>query len=200
MSTAPVPATPSVAPASPDHTGMGAIPYPGGVTFRVWSMFADSVSVVGEFNNWSSTATPMRRDGTSNYWSVDVPGAKVGQAYKFFLPYGAKPERDPYRMDPYARSIRPDATNVMNAIVAGRDTAYDGGTYNTPPWNEAVIYELHIPTFNATTGSPGTFDTAMMRLPELLRHLEDEVAQKKQSRERRVLLVRDVQGASQSGG
>jgi 1,4-alpha-glucan branching enzyme len=120
MSTALVPAAPSVAPASPDHTGMGAIPYSGGVTFRAWSMFADSVSVVGDFNKWSTTATPLARDGTSNYWSVDVPGAAVGQAYKFFLPYAGRPDRDPYRMDPYARSIKPDIKNVMNAIVACR--------------------------------------------------------------------------------
>lgn len=84
-----------------------------------------------------------------------------------YTPYAGRPERDPYRMDPYAGSIKPDAQNVMNAIVASSDTAYDGGLYTTPRWNEAVIYELHIPTFNATTGSPGTFDTAMMRLPEL---------------------------------
>jgi 1,4-alpha-glucan branching enzyme len=92
----------------------GCHSFPGGVTFRVWSMFADSASVVGDFNNWSTVATPMARDGASNYWSVDVPGAAVGQAYKFFLPYASK---------------------------AGR----------------------------ATAGSPGTFDTAMVRLPELSR-------------------------------
>ena len=173
MSAASVPAIPSVAPASAEHTGMGAIPYPGGVTFRVWSIFADSVSVVGDFNGWSPTETPLARDGTSNYWSVDVPGATVGQAYKFFLPYAAKPGRSPYRMDPYAGSVITDTSGNMNAVVASRDTAYQGSSYNTPPWNEAVIYELHIPTFNATPalpgipGSAGTFDTAMVRLPEL---------------------------------
>jgi 1,4-alpha-glucan branching enzyme len=167
MSSASVPTIPSIAPASTQHTGMGAIPYSGGVTFRVWSMFADSVSVVGDFNNWSTTATPLARDGASNYWSVDVPAAAVGQRYKFFLPYAAKAGRNAFRMDPYARSIKADANNVMNAIIAGTDTPYDGGTYSTPPWNEAVIYELHIPTFNATPGSSGTFDTAMVRLPEL---------------------------------
>jgi 1,4-alpha-glucan branching enzyme len=168
MSTAPVPAVPSVAPAAAQHKGMGAIPYAGGVTFRVWSVFADSVSVVGDFNSWSTAATPLARDGTSNYWSVDVPGAAVGQTYKFFLPYAGKPGRDAYRMDPYARSIKPDAKGVMNAVVASSDTAYEVSSYSTPPWNEAVLYELHIPTFNATAASPGTFDTAMMRLPELV--------------------------------
>ncbi len=169
MSAAPVPAFPAVAPASSQRAGMGAIPYQGGVTFRVWSMFADSVSVVGEFNNWSPTATPLARDGTSNYWSVDVPGAKVGQAYKFYVPNAASPGHNPYRMDPYARSVEADDGNILNAIVASTDTAYDGGSYSTPPWNEAVIYELHIPTFNAAPAPapPGTFDSAMVRLPEL---------------------------------
>jgi 1,4-alpha-glucan branching enzyme len=146
MSVAPVPPISSLAPASPDHKGMGAIPYAGGVTFRVWSIFADSVYVAGDFNGWSTTATPLARDGTSNYWSVDVPGAAAGQAYKFFVPHAANPSHEPYRMDPYASSIAPDASGNMNAIVASRDTAYDGGSYSTPPWNEAVIYELHIST------------------------------------------------------
>jgi 1,4-alpha-glucan branching enzyme len=164
----PAAVAPSVAPALAQYTGMGAIPYVGGVTFRVWSMFADAVFVAGDFNGWSATATPLARDGTSNYWSVDVPGAAVGQAYKFVLPYAAKPGRNAFRMDPYARSIKPDANGVLNSIVASTDTPYEGGTYSTPLWNEAVLYELHIPTFNATAGSPGTFDTAMVRLPDLV--------------------------------
>jgi 1,4-alpha-glucan branching enzyme len=172
MGAAPFPIPPipaSIAPAAPGHTGMGAIPYAGGVTFRVWSIFADSVSVAGDFNNWSTVSTPLARDGTSNYWSVDVPGATVGQAYKFVLPYAANPGRDIYRMDPYVRSLAPDASGNMNAIVASADGVYEGGTYSTPAWNEAVLYELHIPTFNASPlpAPPGTFDSAMVRLPEL---------------------------------
>ena len=168
MSDAPTRAAAFAAPAAREHTGMGAIPYEGGVTFRVWSMFADSVSVVGDFNDWSPSATPMAREGTSNYWSVDVPGALAGQAYKFYLPNASKPGRDPHRMDPYVSAVKTDAQGNMNGVVAARDQAYNAGSYSTPPWNEAVIYELHIPTFNAADGSAGTFDTAMMRLPELV--------------------------------
>lgn len=36
-----------------------------------------------------------------------------------------------------------------------------------PAWNELVIYELHIGTFNAKDGHVGTFDTAIERLPHL---------------------------------
>jgi 1,4-alpha-glucan branching enzyme len=167
MGAIPVPAVPSVAPAAAQHTGMGAILYAGGVTFRVWSMFADSVWVVGDFNNWSTTASPLARDGTSNYWSVDIPGAAVGQMYKFYLPHNATPGRNSYRMDPYVRSVKTDAQGNMNGVIASNDTPYDAGSYTTPIWNQAVIYELHIPTFNATAMDPGTFDSAMIRLPEL---------------------------------
>ena len=157
-----------IAPANPAHTGMGAIPYSGVVTFRVWSMFADSVAVAGDFNGW--TSTPMERDAPGcNYWSVDVPGASVGQAYKFVLAHAATPGRDPYRMDPYASSLKPDGSGNVNAVVASVSVPYEGGAYTTPRWNEAVMYELHIPTFNSDPTRPpaGTFDTAMVRLPEL---------------------------------
>lgn len=163
-----VPAPPaSVAPADPAHTGMGAIAYDGGVTFRVWEMFGDSVSVVGDFNGWTPGATPLAQDGSSGYWSVDVPGATVGQGYKFYIPHAANPNNNPYRVDPYATSIQQSDGN-MNALVASQDTTYITGSYETPQWNQAVIYEMHIPTFSTQAdGSSGTFTSALARLPDL---------------------------------
>jgi 1,4-alpha-glucan branching enzyme len=124
--------------------------------------------VSGLFNSW--TSTPMAPDALgSDYWSVDVPGAAVGQPYKFVLPYAAKPGRLNDRMDPYATSLTPDGFGRMNAVIASTTVVYEGGTYSTPAWNEAVLYELHIPTFNSdpTLQAAGTFDSAMVRLPEL---------------------------------
>jgi 1,4-alpha-glucan branching enzyme len=39
--------------------GMGALPHPGGVAFRVWAPHANQVYVKGDFNDWSDTAHPM---------------------------------------------------------------------------------------------------------------------------------------------
>ena len=144
---------------------MGAIAYATGVTFRVWAKFAASVNVAGDFNGWSATASPLAPDGGSGYWSVDVAGAKAGDEYRFVMPNPADAANPLWHMDPYASSIKTDGAN-MNAVVAAKDTPYDPGSYSTPAWNQAVIYELHIPTFSGDAGA-GTFDTAMVRLPEL---------------------------------
>ncbi len=39
--------------------GMGAVPHASGTTFRVWAPFASSVSVAGDFNDWSDTRQPL---------------------------------------------------------------------------------------------------------------------------------------------
>ena len=49
------------------HAGMGAVPYDGGVAFRVWAPFASSVSVAGTFNGWHPTAKPMHLSGAGNW-------------------------------------------------------------------------------------------------------------------------------------
>ena len=157
----------SATPASPapsSQSGMGAIPYAGGVGFRVWAKFASSVSVVGDFNGWNPTANPMAPEGQSGYWSTDVPGATVGQGYKFYIPSNP----NAFRIDPYASSIRQASDGSIESLIASKDTAYDGGGFSTPSWNETVLYELHIPTFSTQPdGSRGTFESALTKLPDL---------------------------------
>jgi len=72
--------------------GMGALPYAGGTTFRVWAPFAKSVCVAGTFNSWHMTATLLTHEG-NGYWSADIPEARVGDQYKFVL-------TSPFRNDP----------------------------------------------------------------------------------------------------
>ncbi|HEV2576724.1 MAG TPA: alpha-amylase family glycosyl hydrolase [Acidobacteriaceae bacterium] len=160
-------ATAVPAPVSSTKSGMGSIPYAGGVTFRVWAKFASSVSVAGDFNSWSTTANPLAPDGTSGYWSVDVPGASVGDNYKFYIPGPG------LRVDPYAYSVFKDvaagATNLQllwKAKVSSQTVTYDTSTgFTMPNWNEIVIYELHIGTFTTpAAGGQGTLITALNKL------------------------------------
>lgn len=149
---------------------MGATPYQdnagAGVTFRVWAPFAQQVAVAGQFNNWSPSVNALYSEG-NGYWSVDVPGATVGQQYKFVV---FNPASNPlWRMDPYARSIIHDANRVLNGLIASSDEIYTASGYSTPAWNELVIYELHIGTFTEGGGidGRGSFASAITKLDYL---------------------------------
>lgn len=142
--------------------GMGAVPYDGGATFRVWAPFASDVSVAGSFNAWRPGAFPLARDG-AGYWSCDVPGVAVGDQYKFVLRNPDSPQPF-WKNDPYARAL---TNSVGNSILAETGAPARFAGYATPRWNEMVIYELHVGSFRFDPGSAngrGCFDTVIGEL------------------------------------
>jgi 1,4-alpha-glucan branching enzyme len=156
MPTAPRPST---------RHGVGAIPYAGGVTFRVWAPHADAVSVVGSFNDWDPARDPMAPENGGT-WSADVTAAADGDEYRFSIRSGG---RELSRIDPRARRL---TSSVGNGIVYGAD-GFDWGDdeFRTPDWNDLVIYELHVGTFTpGMQGRPGTLAGVQARL-EYLRKL-----------------------------
>jgi len=150
---------------TPEHKpGMGAIPYEGGVAFRVWAPHAQKLAVVGTFNDWNKDAHPMAKEADNGIWYVEVPGAKVGHEYRFHLttPFG-----EFSRIDPYAREV---TNSVGNAVV--HDPNFDWGDDNfpAPKWNELVVYELHVGTFNdehPEIDKPAQFDSIVRRFGHL---------------------------------
>jgi 1,4-alpha-glucan branching enzyme len=129
---------------------MGALLHPTGLatTFRVWAPFATSVSVAGEFNSWSATATPLGSEG-NGYWSADVPGALAGHQYRYVM------DGTHWRIDPRAVAV---TNSVGNGVIV--DTTYDWQhPFQSPPWNEMVVYEMHTRTFpDDPTDNPTLFD------------------------------------------
>lgn len=118
------------------HSGMGAITYPGGVAFRVWAPFATSIHVAGDFNGWNVTSHPLAHEH-AGYWSVDIPGAAVGQKYKFVI-------NGQWRIDPQARAV---TNSIGDGIIVDPQHAWRVNDFRTPPWNEMVVYEMHTATF-----------------------------------------------------
>ncbi len=140
------------------RSGLGALPYSGGVAFRVWAPNATSVSVAGSFNSWSASANPLASESGGN-WSVDVGSAAVGDEYQFVI------DGTLWRIDPWARQV---TNSVGNGIIT--DDAYSFSSFTGPAWNEMVIYEMHVGTFDdAPGGTPGNWQSAITRLD----HLED---------------------------
>lgn len=143
---------------------MGATPFDGGVTFRVWTPFTSDVQVQGDFNNWNPD-TPLFSEG-NGYWSADLPGATVGQQYNYLITNAAWGSVLTH-VDPYSRAFK---MRGDPSLIAPSDTQYADTFYTTPAWNEMVIYELHIGTFvlEETLPRPGsTFDSAATKLDYL---------------------------------
>jgi len=117
-----------------------------GVYFSVWAPNAKNVSVIGSFNNWEAWVHEMERIKESGIWERFIPGAKIGDTYKFEI----KGENGFWaqKTDPYAfeTELRPDTASVV----------CDLGNYE---WNDAdwleqreatdwqkspvSVYELH---------------------------------------------------------
>ena len=145
--------------AQKNSTCLGALNHESGVLFGVWAPFAESVSVVGSFNEWKPEVHPLERDEQGN-WHIEVSDAKPGDEYKFILRNGDKQFE---RIDPRARQV---TNSVGNGVIVDLNFDWEKDNFQMPAWNEVVIYEMHIGTFNAKEGV-GTFDSAIERLPYL---------------------------------
>jgi 1,4-alpha-glucan branching enzyme len=176
-----MPAPRAIAPT--DKPGMGAVPTDGGCVFRVWAPFAERVTVGGDFFHAGNLEpvewheVPLARDAAdgdgAHYWSAFVEGARPDSLYKLKVkndglePGSGGAER--WKHDPYAR----DAVSFAgNSVVVDRDFDWSGDDFRMPGWNELVVYELHIGTFNHEAGKPpGTFEEAIGKLDYLASRL-----------------------------
>lgn len=140
----------------------GAIPFANGTSFKLWAPNASAVNVAGAFNSWSTTATPLVSEG-NGWWSLDLRGASAGQEYKYVLKNGTNTF---WKNDPWARKL---VNSVGNAIIYSPTTYnWQSSNFQTPSWNDLVIYEMHVGAFNDTAGgSPGNFATAIAKLDYL---------------------------------
>ncbi len=154
---------------------MGAVLHDDGCTFRCWAPNADAVWVAGDFTSppWGDGKIPLKRDSEDSgnegfqYWSCFMPSVAAGAQYRFVIRNSALGGENPggtfWKMDPYCC----DATSSEgNSLTASQIFPWTG-TFTMPNWNEMVIYELHIGTFNAMPGTIGTFDEAISRLDYL---------------------------------
>lgn len=131
--------------------GMGAVPHGNGVFFRVWAPHAKKVFVTGDFNDWSETGAELIHEG-DGYWGVDVPEAAPNNEYKYII-HTEKGKL--YRNDPYAKEV---TNSNGNSLVIDPQFDWTDQDFEMPAWNELVIYEMHVGTFNAKEdGEPGTF-------------------------------------------
>jgi 1,4-alpha-glucan branching enzyme len=89
-----------------------------GVNFAVWAPNAQSISVIGDFNNWNRSAHPMhRRHNDLGVWESFIPGLKTGALYKYAI-YSRFKNYAVDKTDPYgfAMELRPQTASIVTDI------------------------------------------------------------------------------------
>jgi 1,4-alpha-glucan branching enzyme len=117
-----------------------------GVAFAVWAPNAQGVRVVGDFNYWNGTSTPMRSLGSSGVWEVFVPEIGPGTRYKYEI-IGRDGVRR-LKADPMAQATEvPPATAsvVFSSDYRWADSGWMTERAVTPAHAAPMsIYEVHL--------------------------------------------------------
>lgn len=107
---------------------------------------------------------PMTPDG-EGYWFVEDIAAAAGQSYKYSITTQKGKNLD--RNDPYARQLTD--SDLGTSVIVQRNFEWEGtDSFKPVEHNQAIIYELHIGTFNKPDPSTGgTFESAIEKLDYL---------------------------------
>ncbi len=143
-------------------SGVGPLPQQTGVAFRVWAPNAESVSVIGSFNDWNDATNPMEQEG-NGHWFAQVDNASVGDEYKYRIKNG---EQTFDRIDPRVRQV---TNSVGSGVIHELDYDWSGDDFKIANWNELVIYEMHVGSFNRDGEDVGTFSNLQKRFDHLKR-------------------------------
>ena len=127
-----------------------------GTYFAVWAPSAQTVAVIGNFNNWARDSHPLqpRWDG-SGIWELFVPDVKQGEVYKYYIESESGYEVE--KGDPYATRWE-EAPNTAT-ITWSLDYKWgDKKWMQTRAKTDALsrplsIYELHIGSWKRKDGN-----------------------------------------------
>lgn len=89
-----------------------------GVNFAVWAPGAQSISIIGDFNNWDRSAVLMNlRHNELGVWECFVPHVQVGALYKYAI-YSRHNNYAVDKTDPYgfAAELRPQTASIVTNI------------------------------------------------------------------------------------
>lgn len=132
---------------------IGAWLVDGGCFFRVWAPNARKVSVlVQDGPYWEevdiSISQPLERN--NDYWSGKVPGVRAWQLYRFQLELtdGKVVERlDPAARDVLSSELTRQDPSSRNASVVLDNEPLSWAPFETPGFEDFIIYQLHIGSF-----------------------------------------------------
>ncbi|MEX2535623.1 MAG: malto-oligosyltrehalose trehalohydrolase [Trueperaceae bacterium] len=131
---------------------LGALPSPGGVTFRVWAPASKGAELLLED---PERVLSMQRE-PGGYFAATVHRLAAGARYRYRLD-GASIFPDP------ASRHQPEGAHGPSQVVDPTKYRWRSTRSASANWNEAIIYELHLGTFSPQGG----FEGACRKLPYL---------------------------------
>jgi maltooligosyltrehalose trehalohydrolase len=126
----------------------------GGTRFRLWAPAARAIELAIESQPERAPLPMSRRDG--GWFERHEPGVGAGHRYRFVVDGG------PRVPDPASR-FQPDDVHGASEIVDPLAFAWPDEGWRGRPWEESVIYELHVGTFTRE----GNFAGVARRLDDL---------------------------------
>ncbi len=128
------------------------VEFDGSVTFRLWAPDAEYIRLAIEGRD---KLLPMIAKG-DGWHELHTTRATAGALYRYVLPDGTRVP------DPASR-FQPQDTGGPSQVIAPGSYLWQDGDWKGRPWEEAVLYELHVGAFTAE----GTFRAAIEKLDHL---------------------------------
>ena len=130
----------------------------GEVRFRLWAPAAHRVELV-LCDADGAAMHSMDMDPLDQGWfSLVTAAAGAGSLYRYRI------DGDRAVPDPASR-CNPQGVHGPSEVIDPTAYAWEDAAWRAPPWHEAILYELHVGTFN----TPGTYEAVAARLAHLSR-------------------------------
>lgn len=126
----------------------------GGVRFRLWAPAARAASVAIEGAVPRNTSMSALEDG---WFELELPEAGPGTRYRFLI------DGEHLVPDPASR-FQPDDVHGASEVVDPAAYEWRDGGWGGRPWEDTVLYELHVGAFSPE----GDFDGVARRLDHLV--------------------------------
>jgi len=112
----------------------------GGVRFRIWAPSVSNMVLRLESGGSSDFSMQRSKDG---WHELNLASASPGDHYRFLLPDGLLVP------DPASR-FNPGDVHGASEVIDPRAFEWTDDDWHGQPWEQAIIYELHVGTFSAT--------------------------------------------------
>lgn len=146
-----------------------------GVRFTTWAPNAQSINIVGDFNNWNiSDEYALEKVTSSGLWSGFIPGIKVEEIYKYAI--ANKNQGITLKADPYAvySELRPNNASIIvrNSKYKWKDRRWINYRNKINIYESPInIYELHLGSWK--TNENGEFLTYLDLARELPKYVKE---------------------------